>query len=62
MGSVNLAKLSANGQITVPMEVRRFLGVGPGDKLLFTTNAQGEIIVSAAPSLSPEERKPFLTP
>ena len=31
----NLAKLTSKGQLTVPNEVRRDLGVRPGDKLLF---------------------------
>ncbi len=32
---MNLAKISANGQITVPVETRRLLGLKPGDKILF---------------------------
>ena len=33
---MNLARVSANGQITVPAEVRKSLGLKPGDKILFT--------------------------
>jgi AbrB family looped-hinge helix DNA binding protein len=29
------AKITSKGQITVPHEIRRALGVRPGDKLLF---------------------------
>ncbi len=29
---MNLARVSANGQITVPAEVRKSLGLKPGDK------------------------------
>lgn len=29
------AKITSKGQVTVPREVRRILGVHPGDKLLF---------------------------
>ena len=29
------AKITSKGQVTVPREVRRILGVRPGDKLLF---------------------------
>jgi antitoxin PrlF len=29
------AKITSKGQITVPREIRRALGVGPGDKLIF---------------------------
>ena len=45
---MNLAKISANGQITVPVEVRRQLGLKSGDKLLFLQKQNGEIIISNA--------------
>ena len=45
---MNLAKLSANGQITVPAEIRRLLGLKSGDKILFFQNQGGEIVVSNA--------------
>ena len=45
---MNLAKISANGQITVPVEVRRQLGLKSGDKLLFLQKQNGEITVSNA--------------
>ncbi len=32
------AKLTSKGQITVPQEIRRTLGVRPGDRLLFETD------------------------
>ena len=45
---MNLAKLSANGQITVPVEIRRLLGLKSGDKILFLQKQDGEIVVSNA--------------
>lgn len=42
---MNLAKLSSNGQITVPAEIRRKLNVREGDKIIFIENAKGEIIL-----------------
>jgi antitoxin PrlF len=45
---VNLARLSANGQITVPVEVRRRLHLVPGDKVLFVEKPDGEIVVAKA--------------
>lgn len=45
---MNLAKISANGQITVPIEVRRQLGLKSGDKILFLQKQDGEIVVSNA--------------
>ena len=45
---MNLAKLSANGQIPVPVEVRRQLGLKSGDKVLFFQKQNGEIVISNA--------------
>jgi len=45
---MNLAKVSANGQITLPAEIRRLLGLKPGDKVLFLQKPNGEIVVSNA--------------
>ena len=44
---MNLAKLSANGQVTVPIEIRRKLNLKEGDKLLFIEQG-GEIIIRNA--------------
>lgn len=35
------AKITSKGQITVPREVRRLLGVRPGDRLLFESDEEG---------------------
>lgn len=43
---MNLAKISANGQITVPIEIRRSLGLKPGDKILFFQKQDGEVVLS----------------
>ena len=45
---MNLAKISANGQITVPVEIRRLLGLKSGDKILFYQKQDGEVVVSNA--------------
>lgn len=45
---MNLAKISANGQITIPIEIRKRLGLKTGDKILFIQNQNGEITVSNA--------------
>ena len=45
---MNLAKVSANGQITVPVEIRRLLGLKSGDKILFFQKQDGEVVVSNA--------------
>jgi len=43
---MNLAKMSANGQITVPIEIRRALKLKEGDKVLFMQKTSGEIVVN----------------
>jgi len=43
---MNLARVSANGQITVPVEIRRALKLKEGDKVLFLQKENGEIIVN----------------
>ena len=45
---MNLARVSQNGQITVPIEIRRQLGLKAGDKILFFQNGNGEIVLSNA--------------
>jgi len=45
---MNLAKVSANGQITVPAEIRRLLGLKSGDKILFFQNPNGEVVINNA--------------
>ena len=43
---MNLARVSANGQITVPVEIRRELKLKEGDKMLFYRKENGEIVVN----------------
>ncbi len=45
---MELAKVSANGQITVPIEIRRQLGLHSGDKILFYQNNEGDIVLKNA--------------
>lgn len=42
---MNLAKVSANGQITVPVEIRRKLNIKEGDKIIFLEKPNGEIVL-----------------
>jgi AbrB family looped-hinge helix DNA binding protein len=35
------AKITSKGQVTVPIEVRRILGVRTGDRLLFESDSNG---------------------
>ena len=45
---MNLVKLSANGQITVPVEIRKLLDLKSGDKILLYQNKSGEIVLDNA--------------
>ncbi len=45
---MNLAKVSANGQITVPVEIRRILRLKSGDKVLFYQRQDGTVVISNA--------------
>lgn len=37
-----IARVTAKGQVTIPVEVRRSLGISEGDDLLFEINEAGE--------------------
>ena len=52
---MNLAKMSPNGQVTVPVEIRRHLNLRGGDKVLFMTNANGEVFIGNAAMLALNE-------
>ena len=41
------AKLTSKGQITIPKEVRRALGVHTGDRLAFRVHDDGSVVVEA---------------
>jgi AbrB family looped-hinge helix DNA binding protein len=45
---LNLAKISANGQVTVPVEIRKKLRLKEGDKLLFIERPNGEVLIGNA--------------
>lgn len=45
---MNLAKISANGQITIPVEIRRLLSLREGDKVLFFRSDNGEVVINNA--------------
>jgi len=45
---MNLAKISTNGQVTIPIEIRRKLKLKAGDKILFLERENGDIVLSYA--------------
>jgi AbrB family looped-hinge helix DNA binding protein len=52
---MNLARVSTNGQITVPAEIRRALNVREGDKILFYQKPNGEIVINNTSHISIQE-------
>ena len=42
------AKISSDGQITVPIEIRRALGLKTGDNILFLEKPGGEVVITNA--------------
>jgi len=56
---MNLAKISCNGQITVPLEVRRALQVKTGDKIVFLYKSNGEITIKNLSAVAIGETTPF---
>lgn len=42
------ARVTSKGQLTIPVEVRRTLGVKSGDSLIFEVGDDGEVRVSVA--------------
>lgn len=45
---MNLAKISSNGQVTIPIDIRRRLGLKEGDKLLFIERENGDVVIDNA--------------
>ncbi len=41
------AKLTSKGQLTLPVDIRNALGVGPGDQVEFVVHRSGEILLYA---------------
>lgn len=56
---MNLARVSSNGQITVPVEIRRRLGIKEGDKIIFFEK-DGDIILQNSSVLAIREAQAAL--
>jgi antitoxin PrlF len=49
------ATITSKGQITVPRDIRRLLGVRPGDRLVFETTGEDVTVRPVRPAVSFEE-------
>ena len=56
---MELAKLTSKGQITIPIEIRRKLGVKTGDKILFIEDGDKVVIINATLAALKEAQKAF---
>ena len=45
---MELAKITSKGQITIPVAIRRLLGVQEGDKILFVEEGEKVVIMNAS--------------
>ena len=45
---MDFAKISASGQVTIPIEIRKKLNLKEGDKILFFERCDGEVVINNA--------------
>ena len=48
---MEVAKITSRGQVTIPVDVRKMLGVREGDKIVFIEN-QGQIVIANAAKIA----------
>ena len=56
---MELAKITSKGQITIPIAIRRLLGVREGDKVLFAEEDGKVVIMNASASALRKAQKAF---
>ncbi|MBQ4649185.1 MAG: AbrB/MazE/SpoVT family DNA-binding domain-containing protein [Firmicutes bacterium] len=56
---MELAKVTSKGQITIPVEIRRKLGVKTGDKILFVEDGDKVVIINATIAALKEAQRQF---
>lgn len=50
-----LARVLARGQVTLPRQVRRLAGIGPGDTVHIEVLGPGQVRLTALPRLGPRQ-------
>ncbi|MDR0876085.1 MAG: AbrB/MazE/SpoVT family DNA-binding domain-containing protein [Clostridiales Family XIII bacterium] len=48
---MDIVKVTINGQVTIPVQIRKRLGIKPGDKVVFIENGNGNTVTLANSSL-----------
>ena len=56
---VELAKITSKGQITIPVSIRKLLGVKDGDKVLFLQEGNRVVMMNASVNALLEAQKNF---
>ena len=56
---MELAKITSKGQITIPIAIRRLLGVKEGDKILFVEEGEKVVIMNASANALRKAQKAF---
>lgn len=56
---MELAKITSKGQITIPIAIRRLLGVREGDKVLFVEEGDKVVIMNASSDALRKAQKAF---
>ena len=56
---MELAKITSKGQITIPVAIRKLLGVKDGDKVLFVQEDDKIVMLNASVSALMEAQKAF---
>lgn len=56
---MELAKVTSKGQITIPVAIRKLLGVKDGDKVLFVQEGNKVIMMNASVNALMEAQKAF---
>ena len=57
---MNISTMTANGQITLPKEIREYLCITAGDKLEFVAGTDGQVVLRRAKTIDVRELKGIL--
>ena len=57
--SLELAKVTSKGQVTIPVAIRRLLGIQEGDKILFVEEGEKVVMMNASANALLKAQKAF---
>lgn len=56
---MELAKVTSKGQVTIPVAIRKLLGIREGDKILFVENGEKVVMMNASTNALLKAQKAF---